>query len=124
MVAPYYVWLCVFRLQFWHWGTMRRSLIRCFALLAAGPLPAAEVLIFDRPASASDHRRAYALALLKDGTLERFVLRHHGADLQRAARCGRKRVELPKRELDPALAARRALWLDPFEPRHGFCSAR
>ena len=24
---------------------------------------------------------------------------------------------------DPALFARRELWLDPFDPRHGFCPA-
>jgi len=63
-------------------------------------------------------------AMLKDGSLERFVLRHHAADLRRAALCERKRIEVPNRELDPALAARRELWLDPFDPRLGFCPAR
>ena len=62
-------------------------------------------------------------SMVKDGSLERFVLRYHSADLKRAALCGRRRIELPNRELDPALFARRELWLDPFDPRHGFCPA-
>jgi hypothetical protein len=83
-------------------------------------------LFFVSPHTPRLHARIAAgmEAMLKDGSLERFVLRHHGGDLQRAALCNRKRVELPNRELDPALAARRELWLDPFEPRLGFCPAR
>jgi len=60
-------------------------------------------------------------AMVRDGSLEKLVLRFHGADLQRASLCGRKRIELPNRELDPALYERKALWLDPFDPRLGFC---
>ena len=61
--------------------------------------------------------------LLKDGTLERFVLEHHRVFLQRAKLCHRRRIELPNPDLDPAMLARKELWLDPFDPRHGFCPA-
>lgn len=60
-------------------------------------------------------------ALLKDGTLERFALDHHRSYLQRARLCNRRRIELPNKDIDPALLARKELWLDPFNPRHGFC---
>ncbi len=63
-------------------------------------------------------------SLLKDGTLERFVLERHRRDLRRAKLCNRRRIDLPNKDLDPALLARKELWLDPFDPRHGFCRAK
>jgi hypothetical protein len=83
-------------------------------------------LFFVSPHESRLHKRIAAgmEAMLKDGSLERLVLRYHGAELKRAALCHRKRIELSSGELDPALAARRELWLDPFDPRHGFCPAR
>jgi hypothetical protein len=60
-------------------------------------------------------------ALLNDGTLERFVLEHHRSSLQRAKLCNRRRIDLPNKDVDPAMLARKELWLDPFNPRHGFC---
>lgn len=60
-------------------------------------------------------------SLLKDGTLERFALEHHRGYLRRAKLCNRRRIDLPNKDIDPALLARRELWLDPFNPRHGFC---
>jgi hypothetical protein len=65
--------------------------------------------------------RAGMEALLKDGTLERFVLEHHRSYLQRAKLCNRRRIDLPNKDIDPAMLARKELWLDPFNPRHGFC---
>lgn len=82
-------------------------------------------LFFVAPAEARLHRRITAgmEALLKDGTLERRVLDYHRKDLRRARLCTRKRFELPNRQLDPAILARKDLWLDPFDARHGFCPA-
>jgi hypothetical protein len=65
--------------------------------------------------------RAGMEALLNDGTLERFVLEHHRSSLQRARLCNRRRIDLPNKDVDPAMLARKELWLDPFNPRHGFC---
>lgn len=65
--------------------------------------------------------RAGMEALLKDGTLERFVLEHHRSYLQRAKLCNRRRIDLPNKDIDPAMLARKELWLDPFNPRHGLC---
>ncbi len=61
-------------------------------------------------------------AMLKDGTLERFVLEHHRSHLQRARLCQRRRIELPNRIIDPAMVARKELWLDPFSPSLGLCA--
>lgn len=60
-------------------------------------------------------------SLLKDGTLEAFVLEHYRGSLQRAQLCRRRRIELPNKEISPVILARRDLWLDPFDPRHGLC---
>jgi len=60
-------------------------------------------------------------AIFKDGTLARMVLDYYRPDLQRAQLCGRMRIELRNDSLDQALQARRELWLDPFDPRHGIC---
>jgi hypothetical protein len=65
--------------------------------------------------------RAGMESLLKDGTLERFVLEHHRNYLLRAKLCKRRRIDLPNKDIDPAMLARAELWLDPFDPRHGFC---
>jgi len=82
-------------------------------------------LFFVSPREVRLHRRITAgmEALLKDGTLERLVLSYHRDDLRRAKLCGRKRFELPNRQLDPAMFRRKELWLNPFEARHGFCPA-
>lgn len=82
-------------------------------------------LFFVSPQEPRLHRRITAgmEALLKEGTLERLVLSYHRNDLLRAKLCGRKRFELPNRQLDPALFRRKELWLNPFEARHGFCPA-
>lgn len=61
--------------------------------------------------------------LLKDGTLEKFVLQHHRDFLLRAKLCNRRRIDLPNPDIDPAILARKDLWLDPFNPRHGICPA-
>ena len=63
-------------------------------------------------------------SLLKDGTLERFALEHHRSHLLRAKLCHRRRIELPNKYIDPAMLARKDLWLDPFDPRHGICPAQ
>ncbi|WP_426336320.1 hypothetical protein ACN9MY_25580 [Pseudoduganella sp. R-31] len=65
--------------------------------------------------------RAGMESLLKDGTLERLVLEHHRSYLQRAQLCKRRRVDLPNKDIDPAMLSRRELWLDPFDPRLGLC---
>jgi hypothetical protein len=63
-------------------------------------------------------------ALLRDGTLERLVLKRYRNDLVRARLCNRRRIELPNKDIDPAMLARSELWLDPFDGRHGICPAR
>lgn len=63
-------------------------------------------------------------AMLKDGSLEQLVLAYFRADLQRARICDRIHIDLPNSQLDKALLARREVWLDPFDPRHGFCPRR
>lgn len=82
-------------------------------------------LFFVSPRHPRLHQRISAgmEMLLQDGTLERFVLLHHRAFLQRAKLCKRRRIELPNRDIDQAMLARKDLWLDPFDPRHGFCPA-
>ncbi|NRR34165.1 ABC transporter substrate-binding protein [Oxalobacteraceae bacterium] len=62
-------------------------------------------------------------AMVRDGTLERLVLSYFKADLQRAALCGRTRLELASAPLAPAMYARKELWIDPADPRHGVCPA-
>lgn len=82
-------------------------------------------LFFVSPRNPRLHKRITAgmEMLLKDGTLERFVLQHHREFLQRARLCKRRRIELPNPGIDQAMLARKDLWLDPFHPRHGFCPA-
>ncbi len=60
-------------------------------------------------------------AMLRDGSLERLVLAYYHDDLVRAQLCQRTRIDLPNIELDPAMQARRELWFDPTDPRHGLC---
>lgn len=83
-------------------------------------------LFFVSPKNPRLHQRIRAgmEALLKDGALERFVLEHHRAYLQRARLCKRRRIELPNRGLDPSMLGRKELWLDPFDPRYGLCPAK
>lgn len=83
-------------------------------------------LFFVSPKHPRLHRRILAgmESMLSDGSLERFVLEHHRGFLQRARLCKRRRIELPNRAIEPAMLARKALWLDPFEPRHGICPAK
>ena len=80
-------------------------------------------MFFVSPRNPRLYKRIHAgmEALLKDGTLERFVLEHHRRSLRRAKLCGRYRIDLPNKDIDPAMLARKELWLDPFNPRHGFC---
>lgn len=80
-------------------------------------------LFFVSPRNPRLHQRLKAgmEAMLNDGALERFVLERHRSYLRRARLCSRRRIELPNKEIDPALIAREALWLDPFNPRLGFC---
>ncbi len=60
-------------------------------------------------------------AMMKDGTLEQLVLKYFRADLERANLCSRTRIDIPNPDLDPAMQARRELWLDPYEARHRLC---
>lgn len=82
-------------------------------------------LFFVSPRYPRLHKRISAgmELLLKDGSLERFVLEHHRGFLLRARLCERRRIELPNRDIAPAILARKELWLDPFHPRHGICPA-
>lgn len=80
-------------------------------------------MFFVSPRNPRLYKRIHAgmESLLKDGTLERFVLEHHRRSLLRAKLCSRHRIDLPNKDIDPAMLARKELWLDPFNPRHGFC---
>lgn len=82
-------------------------------------------LFFVSPRDARLQRRIAAgmESLLRDGTLERLVLQQHRGHLRRARICGRRRIELPGKDMPRAMLARRELWLDPFAPRHGICPA-
>lgn len=61
-------------------------------------------------------------AMLKDGSLERFVLKHFRAALLKAKLCRRYRIELVNKDLLSAFHVRRDALLDPFDPRLGICS--
>jgi hypothetical protein len=63
-------------------------------------------------------------AMVKDGTLRRFMLSYYGSMLKRAQLCSRIVVELPNPPLPPELAARKELWFDPFDPHNGICPGR
>ncbi|XLZ70030.1 hypothetical protein ABT364_26425 [Massilia sp. SR12] len=82
-------------------------------------------LFFVSPRYPRLHKRISAgmELLLRDGTLERFVLQYHRSFLLRARLCERRRIELPNPDIDRAILARKELWLDPFHPRHGICPA-
>jgi hypothetical protein len=80
---------------------------------------------FVAPSARRLHRRLNTgmEAMLKDGSLERLLLTHFKADLERAKLCTRKRIELPNRLIGPTMLARKEMWFDPFDPRHGLCPA-
>ncbi|HEY4079232.1 MAG TPA: hypothetical protein VGM81_00930 [Burkholderiaceae bacterium] len=63
-------------------------------------------------------------AMLKDGSLRRFLLSYYGEVLHRARPCERKVIELPLPPLPAELANRPELWFDPLDPRNGFCAGR
>lgn len=83
-------------------------------------------LFFVSPKTPQLARRIHAglEAMLRDGSLERFMLDYFGDDLRRAALCQRRVIEVPNLDLDPAILARRELWFDPFDPRHGLCTRK
>jgi hypothetical protein len=65
-------------------------------------------------------------AMLKDGSLRRFLLAYHGEAIARARLCDRIVVDLPRPALPRELAGRPELWIDPFNPTHdakGGCRA-
>lgn len=84
------------------------------------------VLFFVSPQAPRLHRRLAAgmEALLKDGTLESVMMTHYRSALQRARLCERQRIELSNSEIDPALLARKELWFNPLDHRHGLCPSR
>ena len=94
-------------------------------VIFARPVSKNDRLFFVSPRAARLHLRISAgmEAMLKDGSLERLVLAHHKEDLRRAKLCGRKRLELPNRQLESSMFARKELWFNPFEARHGLCPA-
>ncbi len=63
-------------------------------------------------------------AMLKDGSLRRFLLSYYGDVLHRARPCERKVIELPLPPLPAGLASRPELWFDPLDPHNGFCAGR
>jgi len=80
-------------------------------------------LFFISPQENRLHQRVAAglEAMLKDGSLAQLVLAHYRNALKRARLCERIHIDLPNSQLEPALLARRELWFDPFDPRHGIC---
>jgi hypothetical protein len=78
---------------------------------------------FVAPQARRIHRRLNAgmEAMLKDGSLERLLLANFKGDMERARLCTRKRIELPNSLIGPAMIARKEMWFDPFDPRHGLC---
>jgi len=62
-------------------------------------------------------------AMLKDGSLRRFLLTAYADALRRARLCERIVVDLPRPALPPELENRPELWFDPLDPRNGFCPA-
>jgi hypothetical protein len=79
---------------------------------------------FVAPQATRIHRRLTVgmEAMLKDGSLERLLLTQFKDDMERAKLCSRKRIELPNRLIGPAMLARKEMWFDPFDPRHGLCA--
>lgn len=63
-------------------------------------------------------------AMVSDGSLKRFVLKHYQDKFKRAKICQRRIFEIPYRSNSPVLLARKELWLDPFDPKNGICAAR
>lgn len=53
-------------------------------------------------------------AMLKDGSLRRFLLSYFGDTLSRARLCERTIVEIPSPPLPRELVGRSELWIDPF----------
>ena len=63
-------------------------------------------------------------AMLKDGSLRRFLIAYYGDMLHRARLCERQVIELPLPTLPAELANRPELWFDPLDPRNGICAGR
>jgi hypothetical protein len=59
--------------------------------------------------------------MLKDGSLQRFVLDFHKDLLQRANICSRTVFVVPNPHVNPALLKRREIWFDPLAPKNGIC---
>lgn len=80
-------------------------------------------LFFVSPAEPRLHQRIQAgmEAMLKDGSLERFVLKHFRIALLRAKLCRRNRIDLVNKDLLSTFRVRSEALLDPFDPRLGIC---
>jgi hypothetical protein len=63
-------------------------------------------------------------AMVKDGSLRRFLLSRYEDALHRAQLCDRMVMDLPRPTPPPELAKRPELWFDPLDPRNGICPAR
>lgn len=99
------------------------SLVVEDSIVLNAPVP---LIFFVSPKAERLHRRVTAglEAMLQDGSLAELVLRYFRQDLERARLCNRIRIDLVNSTLDPAMLARRELWIDPFEPRYGICPRR
>ncbi len=90
-------------------------------LLLVVPLP---TYIFVSPTAPRLARRIEEgmESMLRDGTLQKLVLQHHGALLAQAQLCSRRTFRINNPLLaEPSPAQRKELWLDPFAPG-GLCS--
>ncbi len=87
------------------------------------PLP---WLFFISPASPRLGERISAgmEAMLKDGSLKRFMLGYHKDFLVRAKLCTRRVFEVPNANVSSVLLARKDVWFNPLDPVNGFCPGK
>lgn len=63
-------------------------------------------------------------AMVKDGSLRRFMLERHKEYLIRAKLCTRRVFEVPNANVSAEFLARKEVWFNPLDPVNGLCPAR
>lgn len=62
--------------------------------------------------------------MLKDGSLQHFMLTHHKTYLTRAKLCSRRVFEVANPNVGGDFLKRKEVWFDPFNPKNGLCSRK
>lgn len=63
-------------------------------------------------------------AMLKDGSLQQFMLEHHKSMLVRANLCTRRIFEVPNNNVSAEFLSRKELWFNPIDPKNGLCKGK